>query len=72
MLSAPIVEQMTRGLALEVMFAGRPFRPYAGGLAGRAARKLQDLVRSAADGVVRLIYGPLPMHANTVMVLRRT
>lgn len=71
-LSAPIVEQMTRGLALEVMFAGRPFRPYAGGLAGRGARKLQDLVRSAADRVVRLIYGPLPMHANTVMVLRRT
>jgi hypothetical protein len=29
-------------------------------------------VRSAADRGIRLIYGPLPMHANTVMVLRRT
>lgn len=70
-LSAPIVEQMARGLALEVVYAGRPFRPYAGGFAGRFARAGQDLVRSAADRLVRLIYGPLPMHANTVMVLRR-
>lgn len=70
-LSAPIVEQMAQGLALEVAFAGRPFRPYVGGLPGRAARKLQDVVRGAADRLIRLIYGPLPMHANTVMILRR-
>ncbi|KUR71329.1 hypothetical protein AQZ52_11795 [Novosphingobium fuchskuhlense] len=70
-LSAPIVEQMARGLALDVVFAGRPFRPFAGGAAGRAARKIQDLVRGACDRLIRLIYGPLPMHANTVMVLRR-
>jgi SAM-dependent methyltransferase len=71
-LSAPIVEQMARGLSLEVVFAGRPFRPYAGGLAGRIARKGQDLVRGACDRAIRLVYGPLPMHANTVMLLRRT
>lgn len=71
-LSAPIVEQMARGLALEVVTAGRPFRPYAGSLPGRAARKAQDLVRRAADGALRAIYGPLQTHANTVMVLRRT
>jgi SAM-dependent methyltransferase len=71
-LSAPIVEQMARGLALEIVSAGKSFRPYAGGLMGRAVRKVQDLVRSAADRGIRLIYGPLPMYANTVMVLRRT
>ena len=70
-LSAPIVEQMAQGLALEIVYSGKSFRPYAGGLLGRAARKVQDLVRSAADRGIRLIYGPLPMHANTVMVLRR-
>jgi len=70
-LSAAIVEQLAQGLALRVEYAGRPFRPYAGGPVGRAARKLQDLVRGAADRAIRLIYGPLQMHANTVMVLRR-
>lgn len=70
-LSAPIVEQMARGFALQVVHAGRPFRPYAGGPVGHAARKLQDLLRGAADRAIRLIYGPLQMHANTVMVLSR-
>lgn len=71
-LSAPIVEQMARGLPLDIVFAGRAFRPYVGGVAGRLARKTQDFVRGLADKAIRLIYGPLPMHANTVMVLRRT
>ena len=71
-LSAPIIEQLARGLALETVFSGRPFRPYVGGLPGHAARQIQDLARGAADRVIRLLYGPLPMHANTVMVLRRT
>lgn len=71
-LSGPIVAQMARGLPLEIVFAGRPFRPYAGGLPGRAARRIQNLLRCAADSAIRLLYGPLPMHANTVMVMRRT
>lgn len=70
-LSGPIVEQMAAGLPLTVMYAGRAFRPYAGGLPGRAVRLLQDAVRSVADRAIRLIYGPLPMYANTLMVLRR-
>ena len=71
-LSFPIIEQLACGLALSVVYAGRPFRPYAGGLAGWAARKVQDMVRAAADRAIRLVYGPLPMYANAVMVLRRT
>jgi 2-polyprenyl-3-methyl-5-hydroxy-6-metoxy-1,4-benzoquinol methylase len=71
-LSAPIVEQMAQGLSLEVVYAGRPFRPYVGGFSGRIARKAQDIVRGGCDRAIRMVYGPLPMHANTVMVLRRT
>ena len=71
-LSAPIVEQMARGLPLDIVFAGRAFRPYVGSMAGRLARKAQDFVRGLADKAIRLIYGPLPIYANTVMVLRRT
>ena len=71
-LSIPIIEQMVRGLSLSVAYAGPPFRPYAGGLAGRAARKVQDALRAVADRAVRLLYGPLPLYANAVMILQRT
>jgi SAM-dependent methyltransferase len=70
-LSIPIVEQMACGLPLLPVYAGRPFRPYAGAPAGRAVRMVQDGVRSMADRTIRLIYGPLPMYANALMVLRR-
>jgi hypothetical protein len=54
-LSIPIVEQMACGHTLKVVHAGRPFRPYTGGFAGRAARKVQAGVRGATDRAIRLI-----------------
>lgn len=70
-LSIPIINQLIVGLPFVVTYAGEPLRTLTGGMTSRLARYIQIGMRNFATGLIRTLYGDIPMYMNAVMVIRR-